>query len=226
MLVPGRALPPRNPLTRKPRKGDRCQGTNNFFDEGYWCLATTLYYSWCLPENQKIFAMHELRHYGADDDVAYNELFRAARDGNIRRLEEALQPSSDVNALQGPTGLAPLHVAAVNGHIDAIHFLLRNGADVDLCSLYDGTALNYAASGAHPEAVQIILDAGAQTSVRPAHESDTPLYSVIQGKYCVSARQIETIQLLLDRGFDINAPIDSIGTRLVSAHRASLFAIV
>ncbi|KAL8653416.1 MAG: hypothetical protein Q9210_002111 [Variospora velana] len=160
--------------------------------------------------------MRELRHYGPEDDVVYNELFRAARDGNIGRLKEAMQPSLDVNALQGPTGLAPLHVAAANGHIDAIQFLLENGADVDLCSRYKETALNKAAFGAHTEAVRILLDAGAQTSVRPGHEVDTPLYSVFQDQKSVSARQVKIIQLLLDRGFDINAPINSLGTRLIT----------
>ncbi|KAL8916890.1 MAG: hypothetical protein Q9208_008292 [Pyrenodesmia sp. 3 TL-2023] len=160
--------------------------------------------------------MHELRHYGPDDDVAYNELFKAARDGNMRRLKEALQTSLDVNALQGPTGLAPLHIAAVNGHVDVIQLLLKNGADVDLRSSYDKTALNNAASGAHAEAVRIILDAGAQTSVRAGPGSDTPLLSVLQYKSHVSARQIETIQLLLDRGFDINTTFDSYGTRLIT----------
>lgn len=178
-----------------------------------------------LPKKQKILAMRKLRHYGPDDDVAFNELFRAARDGKIGRLEAALQASVDVNALQGPTGLAPLHVAAVNGHVDAIQSLLGNGANVDLPSSYNLTALTNAAFGAHTEAVRILLDAGAQMDTQPRNDTNTALYSVVQDKDHLSTQHIETVQLLLDRGFDINAPIDTMGTRLVCANRAYLCTI-
>lgn len=166
--------------------------------------------------------MHELPRCDADDDIGYNDLYRAARDGNISRLKEALQPSLNVNALQGPTGLAPLHIAAVNGHVDAIHFLLKNGADVDLPSSNSETALNKAAFSAHTRAVRSLLDAGAQVDTQPRNDRNTVLYSVIQDEEYLSTQHIETIQLLLNRGFDVNAPMDLWGTQLVCAHQVTL----
>ena len=44
-------------------------------------------------------------------------------------------------------------------------------------------------------------------------------YHVLREKANVSRQQIETIELFLDRGQDVNAPGDSWGSTVVSRHR-------
>ncbi|KAL8752530.1 MAG: hypothetical protein Q9184_005702 [Pyrenodesmia sp. 2 TL-2023] len=153
----------------------------------------------------------------------YIELFDAAREGSIGRLETAIKPQLNINALEVDNpeadrlqGLAVLHIVAANGDVDAIQFLLENGADIDLRSSSNETALNKAAFGAHPEAVRMLLDAGAQTDTQPRNDRNTVLYSVVQDKDHLSTQHIETIKLLLDRCFDVNAPIDLWGTQLIT----------
>ncbi len=55
----------------------------------------------------------------------------AAMAGDVERLGLELAAGADVNG-QNPSGLAALHWAAVHGHVDAVQFLLSQGADPNL----------------------------------------------------------------------------------------------
>ena len=50
---------------------------------------------------------------------------------NICNLQEFIDKGVDINC-RHPYGWTPLHAAAVNGKIDAIKFLIENGADPNL----------------------------------------------------------------------------------------------
>lgn len=167
--------------------------------------------------------MERSRFHAAEDDADYNELFNAAMDGNVSRLRAALKPTLDVNALQADPfeGVAALHMAAGYGHVDTIRFLLAHGANVHLRSAYDETPLIHAASGAHLEAVQTLLDAGAHIGTRCGDERTNALFSVLANAHAVTSRHIKTVELFLDRGYDVNAPVDSWGSELVSIHPIS-----
>ncbi|XP_012288183.1 caseinolytic peptidase B protein homolog [Orussus abietinus] len=55
-------------------------------------------------------------------------LFRAAKYGNIPDLKRALADGVDINT-RHPLGWTALQTAAINGKVDAVQFLLKNGAD-------------------------------------------------------------------------------------------------
>ena len=57
------------------------------------------------------------------------ELFRAARHGDVMRMEKALGAGAGVNAAAPLDGKTALFRAAVFGHADAVRFLLAHGAD-------------------------------------------------------------------------------------------------
>jgi len=152
-----------------------------------------------------------------ENSVEYETLFDAANDGDIDRLEAALLPSININALEADPfqGRASLHVAAQSGNVTAIHFLLAHGAEVDLRNSEGETPLHEAAYWARPEAIRALLDAGADASRPTGDYSYTALHNVLKHKYSVTPTQIETIELLLDRGLDLNAKADSWGSTLV-----------
>ena len=154
------------------------------------------------------------------DSVEYEELFNAASevDVDIERLKNALLPSLNINALEADRlqGRAALHMAAQSGNVSAIKFLLAHGAKVDLRNSEGETPLHEAAFAAHPEAIRALLDAGADINLPTGDYSYTALHNVLKYKNTVTPTQIETIELLLDRGLDLNAEADSWGSTLVS----------
>lgn len=151
-----------------------------------------------------------------EDSVEYEEFFKAASEGDVKRLEATLLPVLNVNALEPDRvdGLGALHIAAKVGSVPAIRFLIAHGAEVDLRDSEGETPLHKAAFWAQPEAISALLDAGADINLPTGDCSDTALHNVL--KRPVTQRQIDTITLLLDRGSDLNAEPDSWGSTLVS----------
>lgn len=154
----------------------------------------------------------------SEDSVEYEEFFSAAGEGDVERLEATLIPSLNVNALEANPlqGRAALHIAAQAGSVPAIRFLLAHGAQVDLPNSEGETPLHEASFWAHPKAVSALLDAGADINLPTGDYSYTALHNVLKYKNTVTPQQIETIELLLDRGLDLNAKADSWGSTLVS----------
>lgn len=160
-------------------------------------------------------------HFRASEDsVPYEELFNAASEGEMKRLEAALLPSLNINALEADRsqGRSALHIAAQTGSVPAIQFLLAHGAKVDLRNSEGETPLHDAAFSAHPEAIRALLDAGADINLPTGDYNYTALHNVLKYKNTVTPQQIETITLLLDRGLDLNAEADDCGSTLVRFH--------
>lgn len=156
-----------------------------------------------------------------EDNVEYEEFYNAAHEGNIQRLEAALLPSMSFDALEADLvwGCAALHIAAQAGNVPAIQWLLAHGATVDLRNSEGETPLHQAARWAQPEAIKALLAAGANTNLLTKEYNHTALLNVLNGKHTVTPREIETIELLLDRGFDVNFGLDdSWGGTLVCFH--------
>ena len=138
-----------------------------------------------------------------ENDVEYEEIFNAASEGSIRRLEAALLPSMGVDALEADPlqGRAALHIAAQAGSVPAIQWLLAHGATVDLRNSEGETPLHEAAFWAHPEAIKALLAAGADVNLPTGDYNYTALLNVLKYKHTVTPRQIETIELLLSHPF-------------------------
>ncbi|MCJ1462833.1 hypothetical protein MMC07_001436 [Pseudocyphellaria aurata] len=139
-----------------------------------------------------------------EDSPEYEELFNAASEGDIDRLQAALLPSLN--------RFIWLHKAE---SVLAIQFLLAHGAKVDLPNSEGETPLHVAAYFTHPEAIIVLLDAGADINLPTGDDNFTALQNVLKDKNAVTPQQIETIKLLLDRGSDLNAEVDSWGSTLI-----------
>ena len=148
----------------------------------------------------------------SEDDLQYEEFYNAALEGNIERLEAALLPSMSVDALEADImqGSAALHIASHAGNILAIQWLLAHGATVDLRNSEGETPLHVAACCLQDEAIKALLAAGANINLNSAEYSHTPLLYVLGNKPSITPREIKTIELLLDRGADINYGFDDI----------------
>ena len=144
------------------------------------------------------------------DDVQYASLMQAVIENDMPRLEAVLKTGPNLCAVYGPEdedgAHGVLHEAAARGHVEIIQTLLDHGAPVDvLDDTFDGsqTPLHYAALLSHVEACRVLLDAGADVNA-DAYDNGIPLNAVLCSQRPTEKKHVNTLNLLLDRGSNIN----------------------
>lgn len=105
----------------------------------------------------------------AQDRVGRTSVHEAASRGFQQVLELLLKAEPEAASIASRSGKTALHLAAATGHVGTMKILLASaGTDVNVQDQSFRTPLIRAASYGSPEAVQILLDAGADTSIRDA----------------------------------------------------------
>ena len=96
-----------------------------------------------------------------DRDLSKNPLLLAAGVGDLGRIRKLVQDGIDVNMSSHTTNVFALHVAATNGHVPIVQYLLQQGADKDKADNNGLTAIYYAAAQGHLAVVQYLAQQGA-----------------------------------------------------------------
>lgn len=123
---------------------------------------------------------------------------QAAVEGKMSVIKQAI---ADGNALTAVNfeGFSTLHTAAFGGHLEIVKLLLDNGAEFDQRS--EGTkamtALHTAAYNGHTEVVRLLLEKGIAVDDRDG-EGKSALIHAASGPFP------KTVQLLIDKGADVN----------------------
>lgn len=117
--------------------------------------------------------------WGVDESLQeldfHKSLAGAAQANDLPRIRELLNRGAPVDG-DDPSGYAPLHYAARNGHLDACLLLLQNGAQVDKCTRAGrATSLHRAAYAGHIEVVKALIQAGANIEAKDS-DGCTPLH--------------------------------------------------
>lgn len=89
-------------------------------------------------------------------------LMLASLKGQAKLVQKLVDKGADVNK----PGWAPLHYAATRGHIDVMNILLDHHAYIDASSPNGSTPLMMAAMYGTPSAVKLLLEAGADPSIK------------------------------------------------------------
>jgi ankyrin repeat protein len=127
----------------------------------------------------------------------------AARQGDRRTLERALERGVDVNA-RDELGCSALLLAVRDaGDLAVVEFLESRGADSDAPDTNGRTPLSWAASNGRDDLVRHLLGRGAQLDVRDDAKR-TPLFHAVLGNHR------DTVRLLLERGAGVD-PADEFG---------------
>jgi ankyrin repeat protein len=93
---------------------------------------------------------------------------------------------------------SPLYYASFGGLINAVKYLLSQGADVNAQGGYDGNALQAASHQGHEKVVELLLDKGADVNAQGEREYGNALQAAShQGHEKV-------VELLLGKGADVN----------------------
>lgn len=140
-------------------------------------------------------------------------LFNSAANGDLAAVDFFIHSGARLD-LPDDRGFTPLHMAARNGHPEAIKRLLYAGADVSLKADGSGhaTALHLAAFGGNSDGVWILLNNGAHVDVLN-DDGVTPL------NWATREGHIAATKLLLKRGADPN--IASTKNGLAALHWAA-----
>ncbi|KAJ1696807.1 hypothetical protein LUZ63_005319 [Rhynchospora breviuscula] len=75
-------------------------------------------------------------------------------------------------------GRTALHMAAANGHLVIVDYLIQNGADVNVTNLEKNTPLHWACLNGHLEVIKSLIMSGASVSALNSHEK-TPVDEVV-----------------------------------------------
>ena len=89
-------------------------------------------------------------------------------------------------------GTTPLFVAAQQGHLEVVRFLVESGADKDQGTTHDGTTpLFIAAQHGHLEVVRFLVESGGDKDQGTTEDGATP--------FCIAAQQwqFEIVRFLM-----------------------------
>ncbi|XP_010146323.1 PREDICTED: ankyrin-1-like, partial [Eurypyga helias] len=106
--------------------------------------------------------------------------FVAVAKGSLSELEKALK-GNDINALHFSSETL-LHVAATNGHLTLMEYLISKGAKTDVKDKEGRTPLHRAAEKGHGDAVRVLLRCGACMYSLDT-EGKTPLHLAAQNNH-------------------------------------------
>ena len=109
----------------------------------------------------------------------------------------------DVNTADGSKRNL-LAEACMKGHYEVSKFLLSRGATIELGKSTDWNVVHAAVYGRNHDIVEMILDSGG----RPHSENLTPL--ILAAGRC----ETRTLQLLIDRGADVNSTVLLMGDQI------------
>jgi cytohesin len=127
-----------------------------------------------------------------------DELLKAAENGNLIKVQTALENGANPNAKNNNNGSTPLHIAAYKGHVEIVKILLDRGADLNAKDNTGHAPLHWAAIEGHVDVVRVLLDRGANPNAKN-NTGHTPLHNAAYFGH------VEIVKILLDRGADLNA---------------------
>lgn len=103
-----------------------------------------------------------------------NNLWGAARTGNLEGIKRYLDEGANINELSDEADLSPLSWATLTGQLKAAELLLELGADVNTGQEDGGTPLHIAVFLGRAEMAELLIEKGADVN-RENHEGGPPV---------------------------------------------------
>jgi ankyrin repeat protein len=106
--------------------------------------------------------------------------------------------SQDVCSRDSTDNATPLHLASLNGHVNAARKLIERGADTTAQDNYGETPLYMALGGGQVDVARMLIEHGADLSAQNNY-GWTPLHRALD------RRQVDVARMLIERGADLTA---------------------
>lgn len=172
---------------------------------------------WLAASEGKTDIMTTLLKKGADATNArvdgITALMTASVGGHMEAVKQLLDNGADAKAMDGD-GLTPAMNAAENGNVEVLKLLAKNVDDstyLDIMSVTGFNALIIASAHGHTDAVEYLLQAGADASA--VHEN-----GVSALMYAAASDHVNVMKILLEKGkIDIDFRHTNGGTALLEA---------
>jgi ankyrin repeat protein len=132
--------------------------------------------------------------------LAALSIFEAAATGKMIHLISNLARAPELVNAYAEDGFQPLGLAAYFGHVEAVEYLIKAGAEINSPSKNSlgVTPLQSAVAGCHYEITSLLLEAGADPNVREG-SGHTPLHVAAQ------CGDVRIIRLLIFGGANLEA---------------------
>ena len=126
----------------------------------------------------------------------WNQLHTAAREGDISKMESLLSDGICIDS-QESTHKTPLMIAAFNGKLRAVRYLIENGADMSIVDNSGWNSLHFASQGVDPDMIDLIASHVADIDSL-ASEAFTPLMVASDNG------RLQAVKYLLKSGADLS----------------------
>jgi ankyrin repeat protein len=151
-------------------------------------------------------------------------LWESAQKGHRKLLEFMLNSRFDVNDIvrvreNHQDKFTLIHIASLYSQEEVVRFLIERGADINISSFNDNTALHYAAKADNVGIITLLLDKGVSVNVR-GRLGKTPLH---HAAYCGNLRATE---VLVKRGAGLEINDYSYETPMMVAASAGKLDVV
>ncbi|XP_060109507.1 serine/threonine-protein phosphatase 6 regulatory ankyrin repeat subunit C isoform X1 [Heteronotia binoei] len=148
---------------------------------------------------EAIFCLEFLLDNGADpslrDKQGYTAVHYAAAYGNRQNLELLLEMSFNcLDDVESTIPVSPLHLAAYNGHCEALKTLAETLVNLDVRDHKGRTALYLATERGSTECVEVLTSHGASALVKEKKKKWTPLHAA------AAYGNTDSLHLLIDSG--------------------------
>ena len=103
-----------------------------------------------------------------DEEIVYKGSFLhiPAAEGDINAVQDAIHKRGIIDLNSKYNGLTALMYASRENKINVMNYLIKHGAFIDATTLHNETALFWAVSNGHIQAVRILLDYDADTKIK------------------------------------------------------------
>lgn len=129
--------------------------------------------------------------------LTVQDLIRGSLDGDLATVRRAVEQGVGPNVTdRRSNGNTPLMLAAYNGHVEVVRFLLEEGARIDARNAQGRTPLIFASTGSFPETVSLLLERGAD----PNATDDAEKWSALM--FAAAEGHEEVVRILLEHGAD------------------------
>ena len=142
--------------------------------------------------------------------VNAQEVFEAARTGNLNKIKELYGKDPLIIGLKTNTGETLLHIAAVTGKKEIADFLISKGAEVNVKDASNNTPLTNAIRSKSFETVKIIV-------VNGANVNDRGLWNFLPIQVAAEFTSNDIVNYLIDKGADIPVEQGEVSYQLLYA---------